>query len=546
MTDNSPTPESNTPKELIQEFREMLMNDQLDEALHLKNINKLNEDIASKEALEIFNSKKELGEIKSALNIAELFNIEGEEVTEAIFQEFKKLNIQRLFLEAANWGYSNGLPDVDYLRSATYAFEEFLNSGDIDNAIEVFDKFVLSKEDLLSTTIEVFNKSILDGDFHTAARLGEKFGFSKERTVNAAYKSFLSSVESKNFNECLETAKNFYLFDDKSLELLNETEQEKFLKSVMSDYINPLCDGKLFKNLSTFAEVTKIFDVVFQNVYLSEFRTNFISEIALSHNDSLNNRDEKTAKTLKDSFQLLTSFIPKELSKKIMESAEKYHNILLDDRELDQAINIKKEYSLFPANVHVNELKELHYKAFKLLPKLIDDNNDFSAKLLIKEYDLPKPESEKVILLSILKFVDENNYDRAFKMIDTYEIKIKDEATVVSLNAKYESLVKKKEYDAAINLVKNFKLNRSFIEKAAYMAWEEKIKSAKWDDAIAVKEKYNIPKKRTKQLAKAYYLRFKEQKEFEMASMIRRSYKLSVNFMDLMMEIFYSIFKSKK
>ena len=89
-------------------------------------------------------------------------------------------------------------------------------------------------------------------------------------------------------------------------------------------------------------------------------------------------------------------------------------------------------------------------------------------------------------------------------------------------------------------------MNRGIFDKAAYIAWEEKLKNRKWDDALAVKEKYNISKKRTQKLAKAFYLKFKEAKEFEMASMIRRSYKLSVNFMDLVLEVFYSLFKSKK
>ena len=85
-------------------------------------------------------------------------------------------------------------------------------------------------------------------------------------------------------------------------------------------------------------------------------------------------------------------------------------------------------------------------------------------------------------------------------------------------------------------------MNRSYVEEAAFKAWEEKFLAKKFDEAFEIKRQQKIPKKRMVPVATSFYKHYMESGDYKLASSIRRSYNIRISLGEWLVEFFKLMF----
>ncbi|MCP4726217.1 MAG: hypothetical protein GY863_14330 [bacterium] len=520
----------------LQEIRELLLNGSIEKALHLRNESAIDEEDLQKILYEVIDSYKDIGEYRDAVNIADHFKLTGKNIENLHHAELKRLHAEHNYEEAAKWASDKEMSDVEVKRSATMAYEDFLKSGKVEEAFNMMEIYSLVKEELLSMTIEEFNNAYSHGHFLKAAMLGEKFNFSKERTISSSLKACMKSIESEEIEKAVKMIGDFKLISNEVFEAVNEVEANKFLDEVFEKFIRPTMEKGKFKAIADFAEKSRIVEQDFIYIPLKEFLYKFYTIGANTHNKLLKNLEEQPARFIRDSLGLMKKDFPRELFKEVTESAEKYHNNMLEKGDLQKALSIKEEYGLYSRTATNESITEVHQQVSNFIIKTIIKGDLVSAQTVIKEYNLTEFKSNIAIISGIMGLLDKNNHESAFRVLDNFAVSVSDEESRLKVTIKYKELMGGKKYLLALEFAKKFRMNRSYIEEAAFRAWEEKFLAKKFDEALEIKGQNRIPKKKMIPIATSYYKNYAESGEYRLAASIRRTYKVNISLVDWLVE----------
>ncbi len=526
----------------LQEIRELLFNGSIEKAVQLKKEVSVNEENLRKIIDEVIDSYRDMGEYRDAIIIAEQFNVTGKKIENLYLLELKRLYAEHNYEEAAKWASDKEMSDVEIKRSAMQAYEDYLKAGNIGGAFRMMETYSLKKEELLSMTIEEFNNAFAHGNFHKAALLGEKFNFSRERTITSSLKACIKAIDEEEYDKAINMIGDFNLINNDIFEAVSEVEANRFLNEIFEKFLRPSIDKGKFKAIIDFAEKSRIIGQDFTYIPLKEFMQKFYTITSIAHNRLLDNLEEQPARYMRDSLGILTRDFPRELFKDVIKAAEKYHNNMLDKGDLHKALTIKEEYGLFSKSSPGDNLDELHQQVSKFVRKSIIGSDIDSARTVIKEYSLPVPYSNLAVVSGIISLLDMDDHKKAFEVLDNFEVNIADEESKFKVNIKYKELLGQKKHLIALTFAQKFRMNRSFVEEAAFRAWEEKFLMKKFDEALEIKRQYKIPKKRMIPVASSYYSNYMETGDYRLASSIRRSYNVSISVVEWFVEFFKLMF----
>jgi hypothetical protein len=434
------------------------------------------------------------------------------------------------------------MSEVEIKRSAVMAYEDYLKNGNIEDAFKIIDKYSLKKEELLSLTIEEFNNAFAQGQYHKAALLGERFNLSRERTIASSLRACMKLLDMGEIDTAVKMIGNFKLINNEVFEIISEKEADRFYNQIFEKFIRPSIEKGKFKAVVDFVEITKILEENFDYIPQKEFIQKFYTLAAHTHNRLLDDLEEKPAKYIRDSMGLLKKGFPKDLFREIVYSAEKYHNILLSKGQLQNALSIKEEYGLFSKYASGESIDEMHYQVSKFAVKSFINGNFTDARTVIKEYNLPHHLANLAVIEGVTGLLDMNNHNRAFEVLDNFEISMSDEESRIKVKLKYRELMLQKKYMIALNYAKKIRMEKSSIEEAAFRAWEGKFLEKNFDEAFEIKSQNKIPKKRMVPVASTSYKYFMETGEYRLASSIRRTYKVKISLIEWFIEFFLILF----
>jgi len=529
-------------KDHVKNFREMLLSGSIVEAASYMREHELNEQIVSHNVREAYEVYKATEEYRLALRIAEEFNFAEQDVLAMKIAEWNRINREKKFEEAAEWAKKQDLSGVEIGRSAKMAYEQYIRDNKTDDALRIIDRYGLSKDELISLTIAEFNRAFGKGEYYKAAMLGMIFNFSISRTLSAAVKACLSAMENENFTMAVDIVDRFKLFSDNAIENVAQVEMEKLLKNLLENLVEPAFEKGKIQLMHEFAQKTGLINFSFQHSILKNFEKYFLRAAVQSHNRLLQNNDGKSARFVKDSFDLFSAPIPYELYSSLIESAEKYHDSILQSGELTGAVAFKNEYGLFTRFTIENSKKTAAQQAAQFIIKSLEKADILSAKRAITEYQVPKELINNAVFSAVMSLGAQRIFDKAFSVLDEFEVKISGEGDRFRVVNLFQVLMNEKQYLPAVEFAKRFHLQKSLIEKSAFKAWLNEFNEQNFDTALDIKSDFKLAKRLTLPLARKTYRKFMDSKNYILARTIRKDYGVPIGITGWIFELICILF----
>ena len=532
-----------SPEDVVQCFRELLLNGKIDEAEKLlKKGSSLNEFVVKTQAREAYKIHRDMEQFRTALEIASVFALEESDISAMKIAEWNRLNKSQEYEQAAEWAKKQGLTDVEILRSAKMAYEQAVKENRVQDAIRIMDAYSIAKEELLSFTITEFNRAYDEGDYLTAALLGRRFNLSFTRTVLAAVKSVSELLKTDNGDKVFSLIEQFKLISDEFFEEIPEREIEKFTDLIKNKFIAAAFEQGNYRLMAEFIETTQLTIKPFSNRFIRELVLDFYREAIKVHNAQLNKREVRTARYIRDSFHLFSAPIPFELYATMLQAAETYHETLLKNEDLSNAISFKKEYGIFEKFVLESSYVTLHQQVSQFVTASLEKGRIQQAAAAIQEYSLPREYVNGSVLSAAFKIIENEQFENAGKLYAKFKAVITDEEDKIRTVNAYKELMEKKHFLQAVEFAKWCRLQKSFIDDAALKAWQVEFLAARYDKALDIKERYKIPRSSTRQIAKKVYCNYLNEKDYKMAVHIRRTYRIPISLTEWFVELFKTLF----
>ena len=529
-------------EEHAKKFREMLLNGLIVEAVSYMREHELQEHIVNRDIRDAYELYKDTEQYKFGLQIAEEFNFAEQDILAMKVAEWNRINKEKKFEEAAEWAKKQALSKVEIERSAKMAYEQYIRDNKTDDALRIIDSYGLSKEELIGLTITEFNRAFSEGEYYKAAMLGITFKLSYTRTLSAAVKACLSAMEHENFTLAVNIIDRFKLLSDKVFDNISQADIERLLKNLLDNLIMPAFTKGKIQLMHEFAQKIGLTIYSFQHSLLKNFVKYFLRAAIQTHNRLLQNDDVKSARFVRNSFDLFSAPIQYDLYSSLVESAEKYHESILQFGELTDAIAFKKEYGLF-FKYTIEDSKETAAKqAAQFIVKSLEKGNIPSAKRAIVEYHVPKELLNNAVFTAVMNLVDKRAFDKAFSTFDVFEVKISKEDDRYRVINVFQDLMKERQYLPAVEFAKRFHLHKSLIDEGAYKAWQIEFNAKRYDAALDIKNRFKLDKKLTLPMARKAYFKYMDAKDYTTARAIRKAYGVPLTLIQWIQELICIIF----
>jgi len=524
----------------IQQFSSLLLKGSIEEAIQLQRQDKFNDKDILPHVKDAFITHKQAGNFRHAFEIAKQFKFIQEDPKPICIEEWNRLNNEGKFEVAAQWAKEQGLSDVEIERSSIMAYKKYIRDEKVEDALRVLDDYNINKENLLNETIAEFERAYTSGEYHKAAFLGKKFNLSENQTFTSAIKACTSAVKNEDFELTEKIIKNFNLFSDDTFKIIKEKDAESFLLFMLKNFVEPAFSNRNFDLMKNFAKWTNLLNQPFEHNLLKNFLQKFLGISITIHNKLLQNNDVKSAQFILDSFNLFESRITSSLYNSLIEASENYHNSLFKSGDVPGAISFKNKYGLFDTHVLKNSVENMSNLTVPFVISRLEKGDISTARNVLNEYKIPRKKVNEIIFATILNLNNKQKYNEANAIQrEFWDKNIKE----FVLNKFYE-LMDKKRYKEAAEFSRKFRLNKSYIEDSIYKAWKDEFLAHRFSAAFDLKRICKISKKRTLPLATITYWDLIKSNKYRMASIIRKSYGVRINFVQLIKEFFRKLFYS--
>jgi len=523
-------------------FRDLLTDGLLDEAYRWQQEHRLATDEIVPYVLAAFNLHKGKENYRTALNIGRQFQLDPVIYSPLYAAELSRLLRNREYEDAARWAREQGFSNAEIKRAAKLAYEQYINSGNVENAIRILTVYNLKREELLGLTIAAFNEAYKTREYFKAAVLGKAFDFSLRRTLVAAIRAAVGRLKEEDSENALEIIIRFSLISDDAFYAVPQSEAAGFVKALHKYFFEPAFERGNFTLVRDFTKSTELFDIPFQHELLKKLLADFFSIAAEKHNNALRTGDIKSAKFLRESFNLFSPAIANNHFITVLAEVLQCHKNLLKSGDLNGAVALKNDYRLFSTHSLPGSLDETVHEAALFVIAAVEKGDLESSKLAIKEYNIPAHLIDNALFTAVFNLLNKYEYKKAFKILDDFRLNISDQRIKARIKTTYNELIRKKEYIVAAQLAKKLNLGRQLVENGAFRGWRALFVAKKYDEALRIKNSFRLPKKYTNNLAKDAYWHFMENRDYSMAVYIRRSYRISLTLTQRIMEFIKMLF----
>jgi len=524
-------------------FRGLLMSGAVDEAVKWENECQLSREDIQPHIIDAFNIHKLKHNYPLALTLGRQFGLHPSELDPLYMAEWNQLCERKQYEEAAQWADEQGIGEFEMKRAAYLAYERYLNLGKIEDAIRMITVYRLKHEDLIGKTIPAFNKAIKKEEFYFAALLGREFNFSARRTFLAAVNAMIKELVGGNFDKAVEIQYKFALVSEAVFEEIGDKESAEFVKKLLELYVLPAFEKGNLQTLRRFTLDTELLDKQPIHEQLITLQKEFISTAIRSHNASLKANDAKSAKFIRNSFKLFSLGSGHKYFISLIDSAFKYHNELLRNGNLDEALEVKEDCMLFTRYGLEEAVETAKKEAAAFVVTALEKGDYKSAKIAVNQYQIEPYIVEESLFKSIYNLMNRARYKEAAAVLIDFDLGIRTDELKDRFIAVYRKILDAHEYFLAADFAGSIGIGKQYIEDAAYRAWESMFLKEKYDVALEIRKKYRLPKKRTLKLAEKAYWNFMDKKDYDMAVYIRRSYRIPLTLTQWLIEILKIIFK---
>jgi len=487
-------------------------------------------------ALGVYDELMREKEFEKAFKVANRYNFEKNKIFHAALKEFRRLIAQGDINEASKWGKkAKNIRDFEINTIIVKGFKDLIEKREVEKAIELFENFKIPPEIVIEECRNAFNKAFEIYDFYTAAFLGKKFGFSKKRTFTATVREASKLIFHKNIEKFISMNEEFDIFNDLVFEVV-DTHDAETLSREFIDLIDDYLDQGKFNLVVSILSKIDILSKKHKNEILVYTIDSIYEKIALSHNQLLILNKVKEASELKDQFELLSSYVPLDVKKIVIEGAQTLHNLYMDYYDYNKAQAVKNDYKLFDENIiensHAVALKSSTQYLEKTLTRLEFDK----SKKVIEDYKIPKKDLFEIAAKVILDKLNADEYKDAIEILKTSKMDPYEHDVQTKAQRFFKDMIIAKNCEAAADVGLYFQLDKEETLEIATLAWKEKIYKGDFEDAYKMRNRHKIPRKSTNNILKKVYNSNLRNNEIEICRTIRKQYDLNISIFLLIIE----------
>jgi len=532
--------------ESLEHFCRLLEKGEIDEAFKWQQEHRIPHDEIMPNVVDAFNKLKGKRNHREALQIGLKYQFEPTLINPLYLAEWNRLYNKGQYEDAAQWAKEQNLTDVELKRSSHKAYETYVKSGKIDDAIRVLNNFGLIKEELFEITLSEYNKAFEENDFIKAAKLGREFGFSLKRTSQAAIYETLNKLKTGEHKKAIEHLHEFFLLSDDVFEIIPDLDGNNLVKDLVQYLIEPSFQNDKLRLLDEFVKKSHLFDRTFDSHLLQGFRTAVFALAVKKHNSLLKDEDITSARAIRESFSLFNAEIPQKFFITVLDEAILYHKKLLDIDDIEGAVKIKEEYSLFTNDLVFEKKESIMNDAVSFVIRALEKQDFISVKLVIVEYKIPGYLISDSVFRTVFALFRQYHYRDILKIFDSVELDSRDDNITVNLLDVYQKFIELKEYIFAAEFSKKVKLAKSYTHDAAFAGWKVFFLGRNFSKALSIKTYFKLPGKITLGNATQMYWNLVNSDKYSEAAELRRNYRISLTIAQWIRELFKIIFTNKQ
>jgi len=524
----------------VVQFRENLMTGNFDEARKIEREEFLSINIVRSIVSSAFDSFIAERKFRTAITLATMYEMSKDKIADLIFMEFKAILSEGKFEEAIEWGLKYHLPDLEISRAAVKYIESAILKKNITLAVELKQKYSISQEQIGNLWQKGFNEAMDEEHFFEAALLSREFGMSERKTIITAAKAFRTFIKEDNIDGLPSIENEFRLFNDEAFNLLGDEDSRSFTMT-FEDYLREKFSREKIE------DVHKIVDgigILYKEVIHLQLRNlvNFIyNHSSDSHGKFLSEGKFKEAQFLKNQLALMEDNVPDKIKREIYSQGHKFHNELLSNGELDQALKTLDEYQLLGRLSNVETIDSIQKAALDYLSQLIIQGELDKSDKVVEAYSLPGAEVAVVVNELIANLLRQERFKLTYEVMMKFKIDSDNPDLKESAESSFEKCLQSGYYETAADLGHLFGLKNPKVIQAAKTVWDEAMKKEEFNKARTIKKKHKLSKKLTRKTAEDVYRDCLDKNKLELAKKIRTEYNISLGFFNWLIELIKKI-----
>jgi len=481
--------------------------------------------------------------IPLAIKVCERCSLPSEMRSEAVNLQFRVLNADKRYEEAIQWGLDYKIPRNDINNTAVKAFSIALENRDVEKALELKRKHEIPETLIAAAGLPSFNIFFQQKEYVKAMLIGQEFHVSRKRMLTAGIRGFYQLLRKDEIQKFVALEKQYNILGDKEIVSIDENDMTLFLNIFIKNVVNTFLSDAKAAELSKVIDDLQIFEKHENNPLLPMMLKQVAEEVAIVHNELMDEGNYADAHRLIESFHLLKDEISYDVRTQIIAAAEKAHHRLIGEDNLPAAKIIKDNYGLFGKNLIGDSIETVIEIVSKYLEKALENGDIKNAQYCIEEYNLPLPVVHDTGRKALIRMLQSKKFIEAFDAIKLLKIPVNNPAVNAEAAEHFDEAFTGKKLELASNIGYYFKLKDKRVVKAAFVIWHKYMEAGRYTEAGELKKIHKIPNKLTEPVVKENYRKLMREGETEQAVYLRNEYGINLTIVELIVEFVKKIFK---
>ncbi|MFC1553507.1 hypothetical protein ACFL7D_02625 [candidate division KSB1 bacterium] len=481
-----------------------------------------------------------------AIEIGKKYEMSKDKIADVIYMEFRDKIARGNFDKAIEWALVYSLPDYEITRAAIKAIEAAILNKDIKLAVEIKQKYNITEEQIGNIWQKGYDDAFKEGKFFEAALLSREFGMSERKTIITSAKAFRNAMNKNSFEGMISVETEFHLFNDAEFSLLGDEESRALIKKI-EEYLKEKLRSDSFKKAVELIIGIAILFKEIKNHTLKGLLHFVYSQAIDMHQLLLHDNRYDDAIWFVRELNLLEDNTPPNILREIFNHGVAYHNKLVENGNISQAITIKQDYDLLGARSNADSIDKIQDAIIIVLGGLIAKGETNIANQIINEYSVAPDEVADVTNKAVIGLLRDREYEKSIKIVTRFKTDISNFEIRNAAKEAFEQCFEDGYFETAANLGYIFEVESPNLKEAAKVVWEDLMQRQEYKKAIVIKKKHKLTKRHTESIAKAEYDRLIQINSIDDAQILRSEYRVNVGifawFIEVIRKILHLIFK---
>ncbi|MFC1556839.1 hypothetical protein ACFL5L_02510 [candidate division KSB1 bacterium] len=479
---------------------------------------------------------------KLAITVCEEFDLPMEQRIEAIYSQFRLFVRTKEYEKAIDWSIRSKIPESEINSVTVKAFEDALEGRNVERAVNLYREYDIPVAFIDTTALQWFNILFEKKKYVDALLLGEEFDISRKRSLTSGVRGYHQLISNNELKKFVDLESHYNVLGDRDISQIDDYDIKQFVTIFVQNVVKKMLASDKPARLSKLVKSLQIIENRDNNPLLTEIAKQASAEVVLAHNELMKAGRYGDAYELVESFQLLKGFAGPDKKATLIAATENAHHRLIEDGNFKTAKTIKDNYELFEKNILSGSIDKVNEVMLSCLLRVLEDGNIDNARFIIKEYNVPDSLVLDAVSKAVLKQVRDGKYVEAFENVKTFKAPVSSSDLISEAQKAFVEAYEKSQMELASNLGHFFKIKDKRVSNAVYIVWNRHMEAARYADANKFRKTHKLSRKRADPVVKQIYERLLKNGQTGQAQYLRNEYHLSRSIWNLIFEFYKKIF----